>query len=134
MQQNRRLRCTSPVEADGRGRSSEGPYGNKQDTLVWSSKVCRNVLTESKLTLILPTLVAPTGTIPKKPCRHRPRSATRSLSTNRFWRRLAIYGDTENSSPGLNVSTHKMALKWSHVPTKCLRFSTTHAVGLWKRW
>ena len=92
------------------------------------------LLTESKFTLMLPTFVAPTGTILKKPYRHRPRSATRSLSTNRFWSRLAIYGDTENSSPGLSVSYASMASRRNYAPTKCRRFSTTHAVGLWKRW
>src|SRR6266702_279447 len=48
---------------------------------------------------MLPTFVAPTGTMPKNPCRQRPRSATRSLSTNRFSARFATQGETENSSP-----------------------------------
>lgn len=58
-----------------------------------------DLLTESKFTLMLPTLVAPTGTMPKKPYRHRPRRATRSFRTNRFASRFTMYGDTENSSP-----------------------------------
>ena len=55
--------------------------------------------TWSKFILMLPTLVAPTGTIPKKPCFQRPSKATRSFRTNRFSRRFAMYGETENSSP-----------------------------------
>lgn len=55
--------------------------------------------TESKLTRMEPTLVAPTGTMEKKPWRHRPRRATRSLRTNRSWSLLAIQGETEKSSP-----------------------------------
>lgn len=48
---------------------------------------------------MLPTLVAPTGIIEKKPWRHRPRRATRSLRTKRSWSLLAIQGETEKSSP-----------------------------------
>ena len=55
--------------------------------------------TVSKLTLILPTFVAPTGTMLKNPYFHLPRRATRSLRTKRLCNLLAIYGDTEKSSP-----------------------------------
>ena len=64
-----------------------------------------NTLTLSKLMFILPTFVAPTGTMPKNPCLQRPRSATRSLSTNKFSKRLAMKGDTENNSPSFLVES-----------------------------
>ena len=40
--------------------------------------------------LMLPALVAPMGTVPKKPQRRRPGNETCSLSTNRFWNRFAM--------------------------------------------
>lgn len=46
-----------------------------------------------------PTLVAPTGTIPKKPYLHLPNKATLSLSTNKSFNLFAIQGLTEKSSP-----------------------------------
>lgn len=55
--------------------------------------------TLSKLTLMLPTFVAPTGTMPKKPYRQRPSNATRSLRTKRLANRLTRNGETENNSP-----------------------------------
>jgi hypothetical protein len=53
---------------------------------------------------MLPTFVASTGTMPKNPCRQRPRSATPSLSTNKFSARFATQGETENNSPVNNVA------------------------------
>lgn len=94
-------------------------------------------LTVSKLILMLPTLVAPTGTMLKKPYRHRPSIATRSLSTKRFCNRLAMYGETENSSPENNAGQRGSRSNDDdddYSPSKCRRFSTTQAVGLWKRW
>src|SRR5579862_9462688 len=55
--------------------------------------------TSSKLILIDPTFVAPTGTIAKEPYRHLPSKTMRSFSTKRFSRSLTMYGDTEKSSP-----------------------------------
>ena len=68
-----------------------------------SQGVRHRARTLSKLTLMLPTFVAPTGTMPKNPYRHRPNNATRSFKTNRFARRLAMYGETENNSPRKKV-------------------------------
>lgn len=66
----------------------------------WGNAGYADVLrTWSKLILMLPTFVAPTGTMLKKPCFHRPSSATRSFSTNRFSSRFAIHGETEKRSP-----------------------------------
>jgi len=41
-----------------------------------------------------PTLVAPTGTIEKKPYFHLPRSAIRSLTVNKLWTKLTTFGAT----------------------------------------
>lgn len=49
---------------------------------------------------MLPTLVAPTGIMLKNPYFHLPRRATRSFKTKRLCNLLAMYGDTEKSSPG----------------------------------
>lgn len=65
--------------------------------------------TLSKLILMLPTLVAPTGTMPKKPNFQRPSKATRSFRTNKFSNRFAIQGETEKRSPAqsvLRISCH----------------------------
>lgn len=74
-------------------RAYEAGLSQMEQSAVWRT------VTWSKLILMLPTFVAPTGTIPKKPCFHRPRSATRSFSTKRFSSRFAMYGETEYSSP-----------------------------------
>lgn len=57
------------------------------------------MLTWSKLILMLPTLVAPTGTMPKNPYFHLPSSATRSFSTNTSDSLFTIHGETEKRSP-----------------------------------
>ena len=44
----------------------------------------------SKLILMLPTFVAPTGIMLKNPCFHLPRRATRSFNTKRLCNLLAI--------------------------------------------
>jgi hypothetical protein len=68
-------------------------------------------LTRSKLIFMLPTLVAPTGTMPKEPCCHCPSSATRSFDTNRFSTHFATHGETKNSSPARRSPfTHKLAV------------------------
>ena len=73
-----------------RGHQMRQPFRGTE----WKEEV-----TWSKLILMLPTFVAPTGIMLKNPCLHRPSMATRSLRTNRFSRRFATYGETENSSP-----------------------------------
>lgn len=93
--------------------------------------------TLSKLTRIEPTLVAPTGTIEKKPYRQRPRRATRSFRTKRSASLPTIQGDTEKSSPEgtrLNQRQKGSGHDQANAPAKWRRRSTTQFVGLWKRW
>src|SRR5882762_3369265 len=69
-------------EADDREHWFEVPAGeNKMSVEV--SGGANDWITVSKLILMLPTLVAPTGTIEKNPYFQRPSNATRSLRTNR---------------------------------------------------
>ena len=82
----------------GRG----GSCGGSTWSTVSGEQGGRTGRTVSKLTLMEPTLVAPTGTIEKNPCLHLPRRATRSFRTKRFAMRFAIYGETEKSSPTMN--------------------------------
>jgi len=64
------------------------------------------MLTSSIVKTTDPTLVAPTGTIEKKPYFHLPIRATRSLTANKLWTKLTIAGDTLSKCP-FNIYIYK---------------------------